>query len=167
MVAQTRHVKPTPKIPPSHSKPQSQSQIRLLCCNIQRLNTAKQHSKLLAILNMDCDITILVDAGITDRGSNRIKNQSMHLMGNYITHTTNTSLRGIYIMIKKSLGAKMENIQQLDDSTLIFDLVNSDNKRLTIATVYAPSDVDNPQYFETVDNCLQDRVETSDYQILV
>ena len=42
------------KIPPSHSKPQSQSQIRLLCCNIQRLNTAKQHNKLLAILDMDC-----------------------------------------------------------------------------------------------------------------
>ena len=155
------------KIPPSHSKPQSQSQIRLLCCNIQRLNTAKQHSKLLAILDMDCDINILVDAGITDRGSNRIKNQSMHLMGNYIIHTTNTSLRGIFIMIKKSLGAKMENIQQLDDSTLIFDLVNSDNKRLTIASIYAPSDVDNPQYFEMVDNCLQDRAETSDYQILV
>ena len=157
----------TKKIPPGHSKPQSQSQIRLLCCNIQRLNTAKQHNKLLAILDKDCDINILVDAGITDRGSNRIKNQSMHLMGNYVLHTTNTSLRGIFIMIKKSLGAKMENIQQLDDSTLIFDLVNSDNKRLTIATVYAPSDVDNPQYFETVDNCLQDRVETSDYQILI
>ena len=91
----------------------------------------------------------------------------MHLMGNYLIHTTNTSLRGIYIMIKKSLGAKMENIQQLDDSTLIFDLVNSDNKRLTIAAVYAPSDVDNPLYFEMVDNCLQDRAETSDYQILV
>merc|ERR1712055_101296 len=88
-------------------------------------------------------------------------------MGNYMLHTTNTSLRGIYIMIKKSLGAKMENIQQLDDSTLIFDLVNSDNNRLTIATVYALSDVDNPHYFETVDNCLQDRVETSDYQILI
>ena len=116
---------------------------------------------------MDCDINILVDAGITDRGSNRIKNQSMHLMGNYLIHTTNTSLRGIYIMIKKSLGAKMENIQQLDDSTLIFDLVNSDNKRLTIAAIYAPSDVDNPLYFEMVDNCLQDRAETSDYQILV
>merc|ERR1712030_31389 len=29
------------------------------------------------------------------------------------------------------------------------------------------SDVDNPHYFEMVDNCLQDRAETSDYQILV
>ena len=70
-------------------------------------------------------------------------------------------------MIKKSLGAKLENIQQIDDSTLIFDLVNSDNKRLTIATVNASSDADNPHYFETVDNCLQDRIGTSDYQILI
>ena len=70
-------------------------------------------------------------------------------------------------MIKKSLGAKMEKIQQFDDSTLIFDLVNNDNKRLTIAAVYAPSNIDNPHYFEMVDNCLQDRAETSDYQILV
>ena len=68
-------------------------------------------------------------------------------------------------MIKKSLGAKMENIQQLDDSTLIFDLVNSDNKRLTIAAIYAPSDVDNPHYFEMVDNCLQDRAERAELTI--
>ena len=61
----------------------------------------------------------------------------------------------------------MENIQQLDDSTLIFDLVNNDNKRLTIAAIYAPSDSDNPYYFETVDNILQERVGNSDYQILV
>ena len=78
----------------------------------------------------------------------------MHLMGNYTLHSTNTALRGIFIMIKKSLGAKMENIQQLDDSTIIFDLVNSDNKRLTIAAVYAPSDSDNRHYFEKVDNNL-------------
>ena len=91
----------------------------------------------------------------------------MHLMGNYTLYSTDTALRGIFIMIKKSLGAKMENIQQLDDSTIIFDLVNSDNKRLTIAAVYAPSDADNPHYFETVDNCLQDRVGNSDYKILV
>ena len=61
----------------------------------------------------------------------------------------------------------MENIQQLDDSTIIFDLVNSDNKRLIIASVYAPSDADNQYYFETVENCLQDRAVNSDYQILV
>ena len=56
----------------------------------------------------------------------------------------------------------MENIQQLDDSTKIFDLVNNDNKKLTIAAVYAPSDADNPYYFETVDNILQERVGNSD-----
>ena len=61
----------------------------------------------------------------------------------------------------------MENIQQLDDSTLIFDLVNNDNKRLTIAEVYAPSDSDNPHYFEKVDNILQERVGNTDYQILI
>ena len=93
------------KIPPSHSKPQSQSQIRLLCCNIQRLNNSKQHNKLLAILDKDCDINILIDAGITDRGTNRIRNQSMHLMGNYTLYSTDTALRGIFIMIKKSRKA--------------------------------------------------------------
>ena len=61
----------------------------------------------------------------------------------------------------------MENIQQLDDSTIIFDLVNNDNKRLTIAAVYAPSDSDKPHYFEKVDNILQERVGNTDYQILV
>ena len=73
----------------------------------------------------------------------------------------------MYGVVQKSLGAKVENIQQFDDSTIIFDLVNSDNKRLTIAAVYAPSDSDNPHYFEKVDNSLQDRVGNSDYQILV
>ena len=57
----------------------------------------------------------------------------------------------------------MENIQQLDDSTIIFDLVNNDNKKLTIAAIYAPSDSDDPYYFETVDNSLQERVGNSDY----
>ena len=61
----------------------------------------------------------------------------------------------------------MENIQQLDDSTLIFYLANNDNKRLTIVSIYAPSDSDNPYYFETVDNILQERVGNTDYQILV
>ena len=61
----------------------------------------------------------------------------------------------------------MEKIQQLDDSTIIFDLVNNDNKKLTIAAIYAPSDADDPFYFETVENILQLRVVYSDYQILV
>ena len=70
-------------------------------------------------------------------------------------------------MIKKYLGAKLENIQQVDDSIIIFDLVNNDNKKLTIAAIYAPSDSDDPFYFETVDNVLQERVGNSDYQILI
>ena len=70
-------------------------------------------------------------------------------------------------MIKKSLGAKLENIQQLDDSTIIFDLVNNDNKKLTIAAIYAPKDPDYPYYFDNVDIILQDRVGDSDYQILI
>ena len=40
-------------------------------------------------------------------------------------------------------------------TTIIFDLVNNDNKKLTIAAIYAPSDANDPFYFETVDNILQ------------
>ena len=61
----------------------------------------------------------------------------------------------------------MENIQQLDDSTIIFDLINKDNKKLTIAAIYAHSDSDDPFYFQTLDNILQERVGNSDYQILI
>ena len=61
----------------------------------------------------------------------------------------------------------MENIQQLGNSTIIFYLVNNDNKTLTIAAMDAPSDADDPFYFETVDNILQERVGNSDYQIIV
>ena len=61
----------------------------------------------------------------------------------------------------------MANIQQLDDYTIIFDLVNNDNKQVTIAAIYAPSDSDDPYYFENVDIILQDRVGDSHYQILV
>ena len=32
----------------------------------------------------------------------------------------------------------MDNINQLDDSTIIFNLVNNDNKKVTIAAIYAP-----------------------------
>ena len=61
----------------------------------------------------------------------------------------------------------MDNINQLDDSTIMFDLVNNDNKKVTIAAIYAPSDADYPYYFENVDNILQDRVGDLDNQILI
>ena len=61
----------------------------------------------------------------------------------------------------------MDKINQLDNPTVIFDLVNNDNKKITIAAIYAPSDSDDPYYFENVDNVLQERVEDSDYQIII
>ena len=32
----------------------------------------------------------------------------------------------------------MDKIDQIDDSTVIFDLVNNDNKKVTIAAIYLP-----------------------------
>ena len=80
----------------------------------------------------------------------------MHLLGQYNTLSTYTAQRGIYILVKKNLGS-IENVQPLGNSTLLFDIKNNDNKILTIAAIYAPSDADDIHYFEEVDNLLQNR----------
>ena len=71
----------------------------------------------------------------------------MHMLGQFNTISTYTAQRGIYILVKKSLG-NLENVEILDNSTLLFDLKNNDNKILTIAAIYAPSDFDNKYYFD-------------------
>ena len=124
-------------MPALHSRPaQSSSQISLFCINIQRLNKAKQTKKLHTVLQKNNDINIFVDSGITDQGHKKIKHVNMHMLGDYNTISTYTAQRGIYILVKKSLG-KLENVEVLDNSTLIFDKKNSDNKTLAIAAIYA------------------------------
>ena len=90
----------------------------------------------------------------------------MHMLGDFNTLSTYTAQRGIYILVKKSLG-NLENVEVLDNSTLLFDLKNNDNKILTIAAIYAPSDSDNKYYFEEVDNKIQNRAKTSDFQMII
>ena len=90
----------------------------------------------------------------------------MHLLGQYNTISTYTVQGGIYILVKKSLG-KIENVETMDNSTLLFYIKNNDNKTLTIAAIYAPSDADNIFYFEEVDNLLQNRAISSDYQMII
>ena len=77
-----------------------------------------------------------MDSGIREQGHKKVKYINMHLIGGYNTVSTNTALRGIYILAKKSLG-QIENIHIIDNSTLIFDIRNSDNKIPTIAGIYA------------------------------
>ena len=77
----------------------------------------------------------------------------MNLIAKYNTVSTYTAQRGIYILIKKNLGT-IENVQTLGNSTIFFDIKNNDNKTLTIAAIYAPSDADDIHYFEEVDNFL-------------
>ena len=77
-----------------------------------------------------------MDYGITEQGDKQLKNINMHLIGGYNTVSNNTALRGIYFLAKKSLG-QIENIHIKDNSTLIFDIRNSDNKILMIACIYA------------------------------
>ena len=71
----------------------------------------------------------------------------MHMLGHFNTISTYTAQREIYILVKESLG-NLENIEVLNNSTILFDLKNNDNKILTIAAIYAPSDSDNKYYFE-------------------
>ena len=135
-------------MPAFHSRPaQSSSQITFFCINIQRLNTSKQTKKLLTVLNRNNDINIFVDSGITDQGHKKIKHIKIHLLGGYNTVSTYTAQRGIYILIKKSLG-QVENVNIVDNSTLIFDIRNSNNKIITLEAIYAPSESENKFYFE-------------------
>ena len=88
------------------------------------------------------------------------------MLGQFNTISTYTAQRGIYILVKKSLG-NIENVETLDNSTLLFDVKNNDNKTLTIAAIYAPSDSDNKFYFEEVDNKLQNRAISLDFQMII
>ena len=55
----------------------------------------------------------------------------------------------------------------MGNSTIFFDIKNNDNKILTIAAIYAPSDADDIHYFEEVDNLLQNRIMGSDFQMII
>ena len=108
---------------------QSSSQITIFWINIQWLNMSKQSRTLLTVLNHKNYINIFLDSCITDQGQKKIKHIDMHLLGGYNTVSTNTAQRGIYILIKKSLG-QVENVNIIDNSTFIFDIVRIESSRL-------------------------------------
>ena len=53
----------------------------------------------------------------------------MHMLGEFNTISTYTAQRGIYILVKKSLG-NLENIEVLDNSTMIFDMLQSTHRQI-------------------------------------
>ena len=116
---------------------QSTSQTSVFCVSIQRLNQQSKQKNSQRFCKKIGILTFLWTLASQTKGTKKIKHVNMNLIAKYNTVSTYTAQRGIYILIKKNLGT-IENVQTLGNSTIFFDIKNNDNKKLTIAAIYAP-----------------------------
>ena len=68
-------------------------------------------------------------------------------MARYDILGTDSNLRGILVFIERSSGITIDNLVIIDNSTLTFDAILSDQSSIHIICVYGPS-ADTPSYWE-------------------
>ena len=131
----------------------SSTNIRSLCTSDKK----KRLRKLLAIKNLDTDISVIIDSQVNQADESFLYKHHRLLMSEYNIISNYKKPRGITILIKKKTGITLGNVETLDDNILILSILTASNETIDIAAIYGPSDKDDPAFFEKVSDCLINR----------
>ena len=143
------------------SFPISSTNIRSLCTSDKK----KRLRKLLAIKNLDTDISVIIDSQVDQADESYLYKHYRLIMSEYNIISNYKKPRGITILIKKKTGITLGNVATLDDNILILSddnifilsILTASNETIDIAVIYGPSDKDDPAFFEKVSDCLTNR----------
>ena len=82
------------------------------------------------------------------------------IMSEYNIISNYTKPRGITILLKKRTGITLGNVDASDENIIILSILTASNETIDIATIYGPSDKDDPAFFERV----SDKLDNREYQ---
>ena len=131
----------------------SSTNIRSLCM----MDKTKRMRKLLAIRNLDSDISIIIDSQMDERDESCLYKAHRMIMSEYKTVSNYKKPRGVTILIKKKTGITLGNIEIVDENIIILSILTASNETVDIAAIYGPSDRDDPEFFEKVSDKLDSR----------
>ena len=115
----------------------SSTNIRSLCTSDKK----KRLRKLLAIKNLDTDISVIIDSQVNQADESFLYKHHRLLMSEYNIISNYKKPRGITILIKKKTGITLGNVATLDDNILILSILTASNETIDIAAIYGPSDM--------------------------
>ena len=129
------------------------SSLRISTTNIRGLGVGgpNEGKKLNCLLDLKTDLTIITDSHADLTKLNSLKSNNRQLLSQYDLIGHNSLKRGVTVMIKHSSGCTVEKLTELDcTDTLAFNLICPDKTVIYIIACYAPSDKDNPDYWDAV-----------------
>ena len=130
----------------------SLSKFSTSCTNVKGLGvgTVKGDKKINAILALGTDISILTETRSEHGKLFALKSRLRSQLSDYDFYGTNSNLRGVAVMLKISSGITFEKFTSLDNNTISFTALLPDQTKISAICCYAPSNVDDPSYWETV-----------------
>ena len=117
----------------------------------------KRLRKLLAIRNLDSDVSIIIDSQMDERDESSLFKAHRTIMSEYNIISNYTKPRGITILLKKRTGITLGNVDANDENIIILSILTASNETIDIAAIYGPSDKDDPAFFERVSDKLDNR----------
>ena len=118
---------------------------------------SKRLRKLLAIRNLDSDVSIIIDSQMDERDESSLFKAHRTIMSEYNIISNYTKPRGITILLKKRTGITLGNVDANDENIIILSILTASNETIDIAAIYGPSDKDDPAFFERVSDKLDNR----------
>ena len=109
----------------------SSTNIRSLCM----MDKTKRMRKLLAIRNLDSDISIIIDSQMDERDESSLYKAHRMIMSEYKTVSNYKKPRGVTILIKKKTGITLGNIEIVDENIIILSILTASNETVDIAAI--------------------------------
>ena len=130
----------------------SLSKFSISCTNVKGLGigTIKGDKKINAILALNTDITVLTETRSDHSKILTLKNRLRSQLSGFTFYGTNSNLRGVTVMLKNSSGITFEGFKAIDNNTIKLTALLPDQTKLAAICCYAPSDSDDPTYWESV-----------------
>ena len=100
-------------------------------------------------MSLKSSIHIVLDAHTDKFKKITRKSRLRQQLSKYDLIGHDSRLRGILILIEKSSGATIENLVKINNNTLSFDAIMSDQMCVLVICVYGPS-ADAPEYWDKV-----------------
>ena len=118
-----------------------------------KIGTEREAHKLQTVMNTNSDVVILIDHHLDQQKLASLTKNNRQILSKFTIHGTPSLKRGILVLVKKSCGCKITNVQSLwENDILSFDILLPDMSVISTLAVYAPSHKDSPSFWELAYN---------------
>ena len=131
-----------------------------------KIGTDREEHKLDTIINTNSDIIILIDHHLDTQKLASFTKNNRQILSKFTIHSTPSIKRGILVLVKKSCGCKITNVQSFwENDIMSFDILLPDLSVISTLAVYAPSHKDSPSFWELAYNEISKN--NNDYRLIL